>query len=284
MREHPGETTVGCRGPRRGPLLLLTVFAALAVGCTVRRSSAAAAGGADRCQLLDHTHGAWTALLERHVREGFVDYAAIKQESREALERYLADLAGVCRDHYASWSAPRKVAFWINAYNAYTVKLIVDHHPVKSIRSIGVLPLAAFRKDFIPMDKLRGKPISLNDLEHEILRKEFHEPRIHFGIVCASKSCPILRTEAYRADRLDGQLDASARDFLGEPSRNRYDAATNTLHLSAIFKWFREDFEKAKGSLPAFVSPYLGPELAGKLGSLKPRIEFLDYDWSLNGR
>src|SRR5437763_1966360 len=120
--------------------------------------------------------------------------------------------------------------------------------------------------------------------EHEHLRKDFGEPRVHFAIVCASVTCPPLRSEAYRAADLDRQLDDQARRFLADPSRNRFDRRSRTLHLSSIFKWFREDFEKAAGSLPAFVARYVDPATAAAVEEPSVRIEFVDYDWSLNGR
>ncbi len=244
----------------------------------------AAEPAADSCALFDHRHGQWTSVLTRHVRDGFVDYAGLKQTGRAELDTYLRSISDVCPGHYDTWTRAKKLAFWINAYNAFTVKLVVDEHPVKSIRSIGFLPMAAFRRDFIPMRKLRGKNMSLDDIEHGILRKELGEARIHFAVVCASKSCPALRSEAFRADDIDAQLDAAGRAFLADPSRNRYDAATNTLYLSAIFKWFRGDFERSAGGLDAFVARYLPRDIATKVQRDKPRIQFLGYDWSLNGR
>jgi hypothetical protein len=129
------------------------------------------------------------------------------------------------------------------------------------------------------MPGLKGGSVSLDDIENGTLRADFREPRIHFALVCASRSCPALRGEAYRAADLDRQLDEQARAFLADPTKNRFDPATNTLHLSSIFKWFRADFEAAAGSLPAYVGGYLSDPRAAAPGV---RIEFLDYDWSLN--
>ncbi len=126
--------------------------------------------------------------------------------------------------------------------------------------------------------------MSLNEIENKILRAEFHEPRIHFAIVCASKSCPKLQSEAYRASDLDAQLERAAREFARDPAKNRYDASSQELQLSSIFKWFREDFETASGSLPAFFVRFTEPALAKTLGDGKVKVEFLEYDWTLNGR
>jgi hypothetical protein len=179
------------------------------------------------------------------------------------------------------WGRAERIAFWINTYNAFTVKLVLDHYPIASIRTIGWLPGAAFRERFIPMPGLKGGNVSLDDIENGTLRADFREPRIHFALVCASRSCPMLRGEAYRAKDLDRQLDDQARSFLGDSTKNRFDATTNTLHLSSIFKWFRVDFETAAGSLRAYVGRYLNDPRAVEPGV---RIEFLDYDWSLNDR
>lgn len=227
---------------------------------------------------LDQSHQRWTAQLGRFVHGGEVDYAGWKNEQAK-LDEYLRELVRVKKEEFASFSREQKLAFWINAYNAYTVPLILDHYPVSSIRSIGLLPGAAFRRAFIP---LLGEKLTLNEIEN--LLRQMGEPRIHFAIVCASKSCPELQTEAYRADVLDRQLDAAARGFLRDPAKNRWDAPSRTLKLSSIFKWFGEDFERPAGSLQAYVARYLDPAIRIAMESGPVRIEFLDYDWSLNGR
>lgn len=247
-------------------------------------ASADTAADGDSCALFDHEHTGWTAVLGRYVRGGFVDYAGLRKRGAADLRAYLSSLGSVCGDHYDTWTRAQKLAFWINAYNAYTVKLIVDHYPLKSIRSIGILPGAAFRDDFIALPKLGRAKLSLNDIEHGILRAELREPRIHFAIVCASKGCPALRSEAYRASALEAQLDDAARGFVGDPRKNRYDAASRTLRLSAIFDWFHEDFERAAGSVPALVARYANANIAAAIRAGGVRVEFLDYDWSLNGR
>ncbi|MEW6364749.1 MAG: DUF547 domain-containing protein [Acidobacteriota bacterium] len=190
----------------------------------------------------------------------------------------------MCHADYEKWSREQKLAFWINAYNASTLQLMLDHYPVHSIQSIGMLPGAAFQTSFIELPALRSEMMSLNDIEHEILRKTFREPRIHFAIVCASRGCPRLRLEAYRAADLDRQLDDAARSFIRDIGRNRLDQTTRTLYLSSIFKRSREDFEAAAGTIPAFVARYADPAVASAVHAGNINIEFLDYDWSLNGR
>lgn len=241
-------------------------------------------GEASKATAFDHAHAAWTRLLGNFVKDGWVDYAGLRG-SRAELDAYLAALENVRPPEYEAWARPERLAFWINAYNAYTVRLILDHYPVESIKRIGGLFRGPFSKTFIPLKGLRGKDLSLDDVEHRILRKEFDEPRIHFAIVCASKSCPALGPEAYGAADLDRQLDEAARAFLADPKKNRIDRAKRALEISSIFKWFREDFEKAAGTLPAFLARFTDVETAKALREGEEwKIGFLDYDWSLNGR
>lgn len=230
----------------------------------------------------DHAHGAWTRQLERFVHDGRVDYASWGRDGRAELTSYVRSLESVEPAQYATWSREQRLAFWIDAYNAYMVVQILDHYPLASVREIGLLPFAAFKDDFIPMQRLRGAKLSLDDIEHRILRKEIGEPLIHFGIVCASKSCPALASEAFRADAVTSQLESAARRFLADPARNRLDADGKTVRLSSIFQWFREDFEKS-GTLARFVARYAPEPMAQALARPDVKIEFLDYDWSLNG-
>jgi hypothetical protein len=229
------------------------------------------------CSTVDQEHAAWTAILEERVRDGRVDYAALERDD-SPLNAYLAALSGTCAADYQRWTTPQRIAFWINAYNAFTIRLVLDHYPLTSIRRIGWLPGAAFRERFIPMEGLKGGTIALDDIEHGTLRSAFQEPRIHFALVCAARSCPELRREAYRGADLSRQLDDQGRVFLHDPAKNRVDVAARTLYLSPIFDWFEPDFVTAAGSLPAFVAPYLA-DVAPVSGF---RVAFLDYDWSLN--
>jgi hypothetical protein len=250
----------------RRPLAGLLVALGLATGT-------ARAG----CTPVDQSHARWTALLARWVQDGRVDYAGLQHHGRGALDAYLATLSSACPTDYERWTPAERIAFWLNAYNAATVRLVLDHYPIASIRKIGWLPGAAFREKLLPMPGLKGATISLDDIEHGTLRSSFREPRIHFALVCAARSCPALRSEAYRGADLDAQLDDQARQFLHDPRKNRVDAAARTLHLSPIFAWYRGDFEAGGGSLAGYVARYLG-DVAGY------DVEFLDYDWSLNDR
>ena len=246
-----------------GPVLLLVLAATASAVCTRP----------------DPTHGLWTTILRLRVHQGQVDYAALAREDSAQLAAYLEQLSGTCARDYERFNQAEKIAFWINTYNAYTVKLILDNYPIGSIRQIGWLPGAAFRERFIPMAGLKGGSISLNDIEHGTLRSAFSEPRVHFALVCASRSCPPLRNEAYRGSDLDHQLEDQARSFLHDTRMNRYIVASRTLEVSAIFGWFHQDFEAAAGSVPAFAGRYLelpaGPD---------PAVRYLPYDWQLNDR
>lgn len=219
------------------------------------------------CAPFDQEHAAWTALLRRFVHDGAVDYAGFKA-SEDALDGYLRQLVVVKPEEFERFDRNQQLAFRLNAYNAYAIRMILDHYPVSSIRKIGLLPGAAFRSSFIP---LLGGSRSLNDLEGAL--REAGEPRIHFALVCASKSCPELRREAYRGAILDRQLDEVEKGFLHDRGKNRVEG--ETLYLSSIFKWYRDDFARAAGSLEAYLAR------SGLRGS---HIDFLDYDWSLNGR
>ncbi len=228
-------------------------------------------------------HTPFDQLLRAFVNDGRVDYASFK--SHEAtLDAYLAALA---RTDPSRLPREERMALWINAYNAFTIKLILRRYP--GITSIKDIPRRWDRREWT----VGGRPYSLAGLEHEILRKQFGEPRIHFAIVCASKSCPSLASEAYEADRLDEQLSRAARTFLADRD-NGFRARTEKgvlygynhyVYLSRIFKWFSEDFEKRHGSVVNGILPYLSkPDQAfirQNRNALK--IRYLPYDWSLNG-
>ncbi len=230
----------------------------------------------------DHEHAAWTKELTRFASDGRVDYARWGSRGRTELSAYLDALTSVSRNDYDAFTREQRLAFWINTYNAFMVRQVLDHYPLTSVRSIGILPFAAFKEPFIPMEPLRGAKLSLDDVEHQILRREIGEPLIHFGIVCASRSCPELRSEAYRASVVIPQLEDAARRFLADATKNRVLEDGRAVGLSSIFKWFREDFERS-GTLAQFVAGYARPPLAAALAKPEVRIEFLDYDWSLNG-
>ena len=213
----------------------------------------------------------WDTLVRAHVVRGHVDYDAIRDDPGfdATVERIAtADLAGHDR--------ATLLAFFINTYNVLAVRGILDGHSPRS--NLGKLR-------FFYRDKytVAGEELSLNRLEHDRIRP-LGEPRIHFAIVCASASCPPLRSEAYVVDFLDRQLDDNARAFLNDPSTNRFDVEAGVAHLSKIFKWFREDFESAAGSIQSYLSEYVeDPRAAQALKDGRLDVRYLDYDWSLNG-
>lgn len=229
-------------------------------------------------------HSSWDHLLKAHVRllrggvATQVDYEGMWRD-RNRLKGYLDALAAVPRNTYESWSRSEQLAFLINAYNAWTVELILSRQPrVRSIKELGTLFKSPWKFLFIP---LLGEKRSLDDLEHGLIRS-FSEPRIHFAVNCASVGCPALQPEAYGADRLELQLEAATRGFLADRTRNRL--AKGRLELSSVFQWYRKDF----GDLGEFLARYgqalgLDAETAARLGRGQVEITFLAYDWSLNG-
>ncbi len=236
----------------------------------------------------DHTHAAWTALLKRHARPNGMDYAGLAKE-RAAFDGYLAMLQGVGKTELASWSRKQRLAFWINVYNAYTTRLIVENPSVGSIKDLGTKPFGSvFDRNIIPLRALNpsgaNRNLSLNDVEHKILRARFADARVHAAVNCASASCPPLLDEAFTADRLDTQLDRVIRRFVNDPSRNRLDRAAKTISLSKIFDWFGEDFTRDGGSVQGFVARYADPARAGGDTSWirSARVRFLAYSWRLN--
>lgn len=216
---------------------------------------------------------AFAGLLRDNVSAaGAVNYPGIKADPR--LAEYLGYLAAADPDSFAT--RQEKLAFWINAYNALAIKGILD----------GLSPDGLFARVifFRTTDyTLAGREINLYDLERDIIIP-FNEPRIHFAINCASASCPILGAQPYIADRLDAQLEAATRAFINDPAKNRFDLAANTASISKIFDWFREDFERAAGSVQKYLANYVAdPEAAARLARDGFDLRYLDYDWSLNG-
>lgn len=238
-------------------------------------------------------HGDWTDLLKRFVantEDGHsttIDYTGI-QKQRAELQDYLARLADVEPQQFSAWPEPERLAFLINAYNAWTVELILDEYPdIESIRDIGGWFGSPWKQAIAP---LLGKKRTLDEIEHDMIRGsgEFDEPRIHFAVNCASIGCPALRNEAYIADDLEEQLEAQTQAFLGDPSRNAW--RDDALYVSPIFKWYREDFEagwRGTHSLAEFLARYdaaLGLSQDQKQALLdgKATIRYTDYDWRLN--
>ena len=210
-------------------------------------------------------HGTWNELLKTHVSSiGKVDYNGFITDENQ-LDAYLQMLSD--QKPEKTWPDNKRLAYWINAYNAFTIALIIDHYPVKSIMDIE----NAWDIKFI---QLEDKTYTLNEIEHEIIRKEFEEPRIHFALVCAAVSCPVLLNEAYLAESLDSQLQKQGKKFINDPNRN--DIETNKAKISQIFNWFGEDFTK-KGTLIDFLNQFSKTKL-----DPDATIGFMEYNWDLN--
>ena len=239
----------------------------------------------------DEHHRDWNRLLGRTVTDGRVDYAALAANPAP-LDAYLARLAAHERQWLLSRPADEQKAFWINAYNAFTVRLVLDHYPIDGIwdvtplwrRALGETP---FKVELAPLGHLHpempfGPVMTLDDIEHGVLRRQWsQDPRIHFALVCASTSCPKLQSHAYEGERLDEQLDDAARAFLADPTKNRLDATRGTLVLSRIFKWFAEDFERSAPLLET-LAPWLPAPVAAAVAAGAVDVTYASYDWSLN--
>jgi len=243
----------------------------------------------------DQNHAAWDALLKRHVvvaqngGSSRVDYAGFHAD-RSALQAYLDGLSSVTETEYRGWTREQQLAFLINAYNAYTINLVLARYPdLKSIKDLGSFLKSPWKKEFF---MLLGAERSLDGVEHGLIRAPgaFDEPRIHFAVNCASIGCPMLRDNAYVGERLDSQLEDSVRRFLGDRSRNRYDAASGELEVSRIFDWYQADFEKGNrgiSSVPQFLARYAdfladGAVARAAVRQGRAQIRYLDYDWTLN--
>ncbi len=217
----------------------------------------------------------YAGLLKKYVKNGVVNYQGFKNEE-SVLDKYLKVLEEV---DSKTLSRKEQFAFYINAYNSWTIKLILSGYPgVKSIKELGSLFKSPWKKKICRID---GKIMTLDDIEHSILRPRFKDPRVHFAINCAAKSCPPLRSEPYRVGELNKQLDEMAKAFINDNGRNRFE--DHTLYVSSIFKWFREDFNK---DIISFFVKYANGDLKGQLEAKrgKIKVKYLDYDWSLNGK
>jgi hypothetical protein len=250
------------------------LLAVLPAGLSAAGHTTAAAG-------FDQTHALYAGVLRNFVTNGLVDYARLKAAPGE-LDAYLNEVAAVTPEDFVAWSRDNRLALLLNLYNARTLRLIIDHYPLKSIRDIGVLGGAAWRELVV---RFGGQIMSLDHLENNVIRPEYREPRVHFALVCAARGCPPLRAEPYLGGRLSEQLDDQARRFLAEAEKNRFDAATDTLWLSPIFKWYKDDFTGGGGSLADYVKPFLSGEPAQTLSnSARVKVRYTKYDWELNER
>ncbi len=260
----------------------------LALGLVAGLAGASAADG------FDHAYRDFGRLLAAHVQEGRVDYEAL-HDDRASLDGVVHDLGAVTASEFSTWSREQQMAFWINAYNIFTLTAIVDHYPIQG-SWFSLHPRNSIRQIPGVWDELTwkaaGREVTLDDIEHVILRPTFGEPRVHFAINCASVSCPPLRAEPYRAEHIGAQLDDSSRDFLASTQGVEVDGTT--LSVTSILDWYGDDFieryaqlapadksAKDRAILGAIVRH--GPVEAATLAkSGTVRLRFLEYDWSLN--
>jgi len=251
----------------------------------------------------DHSYGTYNSLLNRYVENAQVNYGGFI-DSRAEFETFLRALGSVDENDFESWTEKERLAFWINAYNAFTIKAIIDHYPIKrSFSLVGIFyaPSNSILQIKGVWTKLQfravGRMVTLDEIEHQILRKEFNEPRIHMAINCASISCPDLSDEAYVPKRLEEQLAEASSNFVNNPDKGVYvDEQSGKVKFSKIFKWFGDDFINNYGSKKLFNSyslkqnavlnfttDYLESQQTKEyLMNNRLKIGYLGYDWHLN--
>ena len=251
----------------------------------------------------DHSYSTYNSLLNEYVENASVNYSGFI-DSRAEFETFLRTIGSVNENDYESWTQEQKLAFWINAYNAFTIKAVIDHYPIKrSFSLVGIFYAPSnsilqikgvwTKLQFRALDRM----VTLDEIEHQILRKEFNEPRIHIAINCASISCPDLSNEAYVAERLEQQLAQASINFVNNPSKGiQIDEQKGKVKLSKIFKWFGEDFIQNYGGTKLFnnyslkenavlnfTAEYLESQPVKEyLMNNKLKIGYLGYDWHLN--
>jgi hypothetical protein len=226
----------------------------------------------------------WNRILTTYYNPARgMDYAALKARDARALQTLRQQLGRV---NAAALNPKQQLAYWINVYNVNVVSTIVEGYPVESIRDLSTDPLIrlnVFKKERVPTD---GKLISLDEVENKRIREAFHDPRIHFAINCAARSCPPIRTEAYTGARVDAQLDDQVRKFLSSPLGVRLarDGDELDVHVTKIVDWFGDDFDKWGGGKAAFLRRHLTPDKQRMLDAARGNLDFEydDYDWALN--
>jgi hypothetical protein len=248
------------------------------------------------------SYKSYESVLQAYVDEsGKVDYGKL-QVGRDQLDAFAAEIGSLSPVSYSGWNEKEQMVFWINVYNALTLEAIIDHYPIQAsvIRSV-IFPSNSIRQISGVWDRLQflvmGEKRTLDEIEHQILRKLFNEPRIHMALVCAAKGCPPLRNEPYTGEQLDQQLGDQARRFLSNPSKFRIDREKDRVYLSPIFDWFGNDFVMKYGAGQAFgkqadsqkavlnfIMGYLNRADRDYLSQGDYRVEYLEYDWSLNER
>ena len=226
----------------------------------------------------EFSHALFDQVLQKYVdSQGRVNYTGLKNNPG-MLESYLDLLAVNAPGDKATFQTG--LAFWINAYNALTIKGVLDHYPTTSVRKIKPFNGFFSRIKF----QVGGRSYTLNDIEHDIIRYKFGDPRIHFALVCASLGCPMLENRAFFPETLEKRLDNATANFINNPEKVRLDRETGVLYLSQIFEWFAEDFEDTHDSVINFISEYLLEADAAFLKGTAVQIQYLQYDWHLNAQ
>jgi hypothetical protein len=225
-------------------------------------------------------HSEFDLVLSQYVDDkGMVDYNGIAKD-----QRFFAYMKSLETARVNDLSNDGQLAFWINAYNAVTIDKVIKKKPKKSVRETLVPGLWTSTKFFTEREhKLANQLLSQDDIEHEILRKQFREPRIHFAIICASRGCPPLPRIAYTEANVQHRLEEETRKYLNSPRGTRIDQAENTLYISKIFDWFGDDFIRQSGTVMNFMRPYLNEESLSFV-ERNPKISYLEYDWALNAQ
>ncbi len=257
--------------------LVLAIVICLLVGCTHESEKAPPVPTA-KSVTFDHGHPGLARVLGE-VSDGFgmIDYKAIKDDPA-TLEAYLKQSASVPRKQFDGWAKPQRMAFLLNVYNATTLKLMADHHPVETIKEIGGLR----RVWDLKVVRLFGEKISLGHLEHELIRKLFQSPSVHFALVCGSRGCPPLRKEPYTAEKLEAQFAEQAKRFLRDKDKNHVDVDKKILYLSPIFYWFREDFGKTDADIIAMAAAHMGEVERQALAKGGYSLKYTEFDWRAN--
>lgn len=226
----------------------------------------------------DHQYPKYTQLLKSYVKkkgaQTLFHYQALKKNPKE-LDQILSRFSALTKKEFEKFTQEEKLAFLINTYNIFTIKLIVENYPLKSIKDIGSIFSGPWSKEVVTVF---GEKYTLDNIEHDMIRKDFKEPRIHFAVNCASLGCPSLLNKPFYPVTLNEQLESAAKGFLNNKEKNSFEPKKKTLYLSKIFKWYGDDWKKMTGTpLLNHIEKYL-PEIKGQ----KIEIEYLDYDWSLN--
>ena len=264
---------------RAGWISVLLLSLVTATVPRVLPAQAVAAVTSAPASVVDHRE--WNAMLADYVTNGMVDYNAFQRDAR-----FTAYLAQLGRASVATLPRDEQLAYWINVYNAYTIQLLNSRKERTSIRDINKVLGVTLKSPWAePIVKADRRTLTLDDVEHEIIRKQFKDPRIHVALVCAAMGCPPLRSEAYEAARLDAQLDDQARQFLAQSAKNRVVVKSGTVYGSPIFTWYREDFGGTLQGVGAFWAKYLpaGPEQELVRSGRFTWVD-TDYDWRINLR